>query len=140
MLSAFCGPGFPWSPVLCLPSPGEMLHMKEMIPGHHGTCLCCCLVGSVVLCYWQSNFQLRVNPQQPQWFSQARGRPGVVLIVMGREDIVGIITVIPQGWTSSVLATGAQPVLADTRWFYQLPKLPAGHCRPALPLRPAFQL
>lgn len=60
-------------------------------------CFCCCALASIVLCYWQSNFQLRVNPQQPHWFSQAVGRPGVVLIGMRREDIVGTITVAPQG-------------------------------------------
>lgn len=26
---------------------------------------------SIILCYWQSNFQLQVNPEHSQWFSQA---------------------------------------------------------------------
>lgn len=125
---------WPWlslASALCLPSPGDMLHKKEMTRGHLGGSLCCCVAGGIVLGYWQSNFQLRVNPHscfQEQW-----GRPRAVLIGMGREDIVGIITAAPQGWASSVLAAGAQPVLADTQGFYQLPEFSAAHSRPALP-------
>lgn len=84
-------------------------------------CFCCCAAASIVLCYWQSNFQLRVNPQQPHWFSQAVGRPGVVLIGMRREDIVGTITVAPQGLgilgpgcRSSASACGYPGVLSVT--------------------------
>lgn len=44
---------------------------KEWSWGHQGVpFFCCCLYQSIMLYYWQSNFQLRVRQDQSQWFSQ----------------------------------------------------------------------
>lgn len=49
----------------------EMCSIKRMIlRPPKSPIFCCCLYPSIMLYYWQSNFQLQVRQDQSQWFSQ----------------------------------------------------------------------